>query len=129
MKKWLGYICLTGLTCVTVITMLTANVSKEPDIGNFELTDYQSKLEEFPFEGKISPNSSPNEIVKQAGQIWEELFGKDVRHEKPYQLFYDANNRVWLVTGTLPFWYDVGGVAHMLIEEDTGEILAIWHEK
>ena len=68
------------------------------------------------------------ELLKKVESIWIKKFGERVKAEKPYQVFYDEQNGVWLVQGTLPADM-MGGVANIIVENNTGKVLALWHEK
>ena len=57
-----------------------------------------------------------------------EKYGTQIKKQKPYKVFYDETNDVWMVTGTLPS-NKKGGVANIIIDNSTGKVLAIWHSK
>lgn len=76
----------------------------------------------------IGPFDDAATARKEAEKVWVIVYGKEtLKNEKPYQVYYDSENAVWLVKGTLPDGY-VGGTAHILFEKETGKILAVWHE-
>lgn len=89
---------------------------------------YQRIMQEFASDRIAAPVDSVKEAKQVAQEIWCEIYGTDeILDEKPYVVYYDEAEEVWLVTGTmLPF--ALGGVAKILIHKD-GAVLAVWHEK
>ena len=77
---------------------------------------------------EVSSITDAADAVKKAETVWIETYGKQVKKEKPYQVFYDENSGIWLVQGTLRA-NSVGGVANFLADGKTGKVLADWHEK
>ena len=97
-------------------------------IGNFEFGDYYHYVENFPSEENVGQIIDGQDAIKKAEIIWIKLYGQEIKKEKPFKVFYDAQNEIWLVRGTLPP-NAIGGVANVLIENDTGKVLAVWHDK
>ena len=102
--------------------------SKTPSVKAFEFNDYQSYIDEFPSEDNVGNITDAKDAIKKAEKIWIILFGERIKKEKPYQVFYDKKNDVWLVMGSLRFNLK-GGVANILIEGESGKVLAVWHDK
>jgi len=103
------------------------------DVEPFDVSAYERCIGTFPFDmsvGSINVGSVSDhkELVLKVEEIWISLYGKYILTERPYKLYYDEVNRVFLVTGTLPE-NAVGGVANMLIEETSGNVLAVWHSR
>ncbi len=106
----------------------TLEVSEPSDIKTFEVSEYQYYMENFSSEETLGVISDEKDLLKKVEVIWIDKYGEHIKNEKPYQLFYDEKNDVWLVQGTMP--YNVmGGVANILVENDTGKVLAVWHDK
>lgn len=101
---------------------------EETEIGEFDLSDYEYCIKEFPIDKNVGDASDPKELIKKSKEIWIEIYGKSVIWERPYKVFYDSNNDVWLIHGSLPSFM-AGGVAYILVEKDTGNVLAVWHDK
>lgn len=102
-------------------------------VGFFELTNYSEEIDQynnyFPQDEKIESVgivTSPSEAKKAAEAIWKEIYGDSVVHKKPYKVFFDEKNQVWLVLGTVFF---MEGGPHILIQKSDGKILAVWHDK
>ena len=102
--------------------------NNSPDVRTFVVSDYQYYIESFPSEENLGSISNAKDAAIRAETIWIKTYGKCVKKEKPYQIFYDAQNEVWLIQGSLRSNM-MGGVANILIENDTGKVLAVWHEK
>lgn len=89
---------------------------------------YQRIMQEFASNRIVAPVDSVKEAKRVAQEIWCEIYGTDkILDEKPYVVYYDEAEEVWLVTGTLPI-LAAGGTAKILIHRN-GTVLAVWHEK
>lgn len=97
-------------------------------VNRFELSDYQYYIDNFPSERILGKINNSKDAAKKAENVWIELYGEDIKNEKPYQIFYNSQNDVWLIQGSLPP-NTLGGVANILIEGSTGKTLAVWHDK
>lgn len=102
--------------------------NKSPDVNNFEVSDYQYYIENFPSEENVGSIIDSKDATKKAESIWIKLYGESVKKEKPYQLLYDEKNEIWLIHGTLRSNMK-GGVANILIDNSTGKVLAVWHDR
>ena len=102
--------------------------NKTPDVKEFNLNDYQYYIDNFPSEENVGNITDEKDAIKKAEKIWIKLYGESIKKEKPYQLFYDEKNDVWLVQGTLQSNMK-GGVANILIQNETGKVLAVWHDE
>ena len=104
-----------------------------PTPGSFEafrLEDYRDTMEQFPSEESFGPITDTEFLLEKAEDLWIRIYGKDIRDQRPYLLSYDETAGVWLIRGTFPYPDNyVGGVANMLVENATGNVLAVWHEK
>lgn len=66
--------------------------------------------------------------IKIAVAVWEPIYGQEqISQEKPYTAV--LVNGIWIVEGTLPKQYTVGGVAVAEISKDDGKILRVSHGK
>ena len=119
---------------VLIIVILIGGVymiiiqNKTPNVKAFEFNDYQYYIDNFPSEENVGNIIDAKDAIKKAEKIWIKLYGESIKKEKPYQVFYDENNGIWLVQGTLRSNMK-GGVANILVDNDTGKVLAIWHDK
>lgn len=107
---------------------MVAIQNKPPDIKTFEVNEYQYYIENFSSEEKFDSISDIKDLLKKVEVIWIKMYGEHIKKEKPYRVFYDEKNGIWLVQGTLRSNM-VGGVANILVEDRTGKVLAIWHDK
>ncbi|MDR0812419.1 MAG: YbbC/YhhH family protein [Oscillospiraceae bacterium] len=110
-----------------------AYFQKANTVGTFTLSDYSVYMDlydKYPVsEEPIQPLGfvgSAKEAKKLAESIWIELFGDSVTKKKPYRVFYDDTNQVWLVQGTIFF---MRGGPNILIQKSDGKILALWQDK
>ncbi len=113
---------LIGGVCMIIIQ------NKTPNVKGFEFNDYQYYVDSFPSEENVGNIIDAKDAIKKAEKIWIKLYGESIKKEKPYQVFYDENNGIWLVQGTLRSNMK-GGVANILIQNETGKIVAVWHDK
>ena len=111
-----------GGVCMIIIQ------NKTPNVKVFAFNDYQYYIDSFPSEENVGNIIDAKDARKKAEKIWIKLYGESIKKEKPYQVFYDENNGIWLIQGTLRSNMK-GGVANILIENETGKVLAVWHEK
>lgn len=111
-----------------ILIIVIQNKNHPPDIKAFDVSDYQYFIKNFPSEESLGSISDAKDAIIKAEAIWIKTYGERVKKEKPYQIFYDQKNGIWLIQGTLQFNM-MGGVANILIENSTGKVLAIWHEK
>ncbi|MBQ9416713.1 MAG: hypothetical protein IJU20_07755 [Clostridia bacterium] len=113
---------LIGGVCMIIIQ------NKTPNVKGFEFNDYQYYVDSFPSEENVGNIIDAKDAIKKAEKIWIKLYGESIKKEKPYQVFYDEDNGIWLIQGTLRSNMK-GGVANILIQNKTGKVLAVWHEK
>lgn len=86
---------------------------------------------EIPGEARYGPPRGPipdeRTALAVAESVWTEIYGaKGIALQRPY-LAQVAKGR-WHVQGTLPR-SAVGGVAYVILAQDDGRIIKIWHEK
>ena len=66
--------------------------------------------------------------IKIAVAVWEPIYGQEkISQQKPYRAV--LVNGIWIVEGTLPKQYNLGGVAVAEIAKDDGRILRVSHGK
>ena len=102
--------------------------NKSPEIKTFEVSEYQYYIDNFSSEANLGFISDSKDLLKKVEVIWIEQYGERIKNQKPYQVFYDEANGIWLVHGTLRSNM-MGGVANILVDNDTGKVLAVWHDK
>ncbi|MBP5780502.1 MAG: hypothetical protein J6X34_04630 [Clostridia bacterium] len=128
-KKVLIILALVILTAVGATTVLIAReYSVFSKVRPFDVDDYQEFIDTFPSNEYLGKISGKADAVKKAETLFVKIYGKQVKKERPYQIFYDEKAEAWLVQGSLPS-NKKGGVAKIIIENDTGKVLAVWHEK
>lgn len=115
-------IVLLGGVCMIIIQ------NKTPNVKAFELNEYQYYIDNFPSDENLGSIVSLNDLLRKVERIWIEKYGEGIKKQKPYQVFYDEINDVWMVQGTLKNALN-GGAAKILVDNSSGKILAIWHEK
>jgi len=79
--------------------------------------------------GYVPPNGfvpDSGTAVRVAVAVWIPIYGaSQIRSEQPYVA--TLKDGVWIVTGTLPRQYNVGGVAMARISKRDGRILFVLH--
>lgn len=132
MKKKIIIVCLIVVVIISVvITALVVsrdNNEEENVIGTFDLNDYSDTIEKFKSDKYVNKSTDAESVKAEAEKIWIEIYGDDIIDQRPYKVSFDDENKTWLVEGTIPKNVD-GGVAYILIEKDTGKVLAVWHTK
>ena len=122
-----------GIAIVLIIALVGGGVymiflKKTETVDSFKLTDYSDFIERFPSEKILGSIDSAQTVKEKAETIWLDIYGNSVKDKKPYNVFFDEQNQVWLVQGTLQKNCD-GGVPHILIQKSDGKVLAVWHSK
>ena len=107
---------------------LISEREKNNEIQQFNVNDYQFYVNNYPSDECLGSISSASDAAAKAETIWLKIYGKRIKKEKPYQIFFDENNKVWLIHGTASS-DSFGGVAYILMDNDTGKVLAVWHDK
>ncbi len=119
----------SALLAMSLIGLLFFSKRNMLEVKSFSLDEepyYLLMMEKFPSDKKLGPIATAEEARDSAVKEWVELFGDKVYGKEPYQVFFDADAGVWLVTGSLPKGY-VGGVPYIIIRQSDGKILAVWH--
>ena len=140
-KKIITAIFLFAIVCGGVVAVLLAGALRQQQFSPFhygeylvQIENYQRRIEQGEVEETyVGPIEGARDARKKAEEIWL-LFYNNVKKQKPYQVFYDAENGVWLVKGTLrqpllPFIQRDGGTAYILFRESDGKVLARGHYK
>jgi hypothetical protein len=66
--------------------------------------------------------------IKIAVAVWEPIYGEEnISQQEPYTAV--LVNGIWIVEGTLPQQYNLGGVAVAELAKDDGRILRVSHGK
>ena len=128
-KTKLFYIFLPVLFMAFIGVILVVIIKNEsPEIKTFEVSEYQYYIDNFSSEDNLGFISDSKDLLKKVEVIWIKQYGKRIKNQKPYQVFYDEANGIWLVQGTLRSDM-MGGVANILVDNETGKVLAVWHDK
>ena len=115
-----------AIVAVGVVAVIIRNNSIE--VKPFNVDEYQEYIEKYPSDETVGNVDDEKDLVSKAEAILIEKYGNQIKKQKPYKVFYDEINDVWMVTGTLPS-NKKGGVANIIIDNSTGKVLAVWHGK
>lgn len=123
-------ICLLLLICVP-LGFLSANPVQE-----FDLNAYRPYLESNPSDIVLGPVATAEEAISAAKGVWMQVYGH-THHADRVSVYYDETQAVWLLQGHNPLLtFDdglrisaIGGEPYMIIRQDTGEVLAVWHTR
>jgi len=135
-KKVIAVLLVVIITVAIISGIYLSN--NKPKV--FSIDEYNQTIEEFSscnsydwlIEG-FSSDTAVGEIntaldAKQAAfDIWQKAWGNSVIWSMPYHVYFDEQNKVWMVTGSWIFF--IPGGPHILIQKDDGKILSVWHEK
>lgn len=80
-------------------------------IKTFNAEDYQYYIDNFPSEEILGGVTDSEDIKRKAEELWIELYGENVKSKKPYHVFFDPENEIWMVHGSLP--WNKEGVFHI----------------
>lgn len=104
--------------------------SKAPDVGIFDLTEYQWEIKTFPLDRNVGQVDDKNVAIEKAKSLWLEKYGIDngqlynFINGRKIEVAYDFKEECWHIYGTLPP-NTLGGVPHSIIRK-SGEVLAVW---
>lgn len=115
---------------ILAIIMAVANFGctvPQEEIGVFDVNDYTETIARFRSTLVVEPITNADVAKAVAERIWLDTYDERVLEQKPYVVMRDDANGVWLVRGTLPKGL-LGGEPFIIIE-DSGCVLAVWHEK
>ena len=124
------------VTTILIISLVNKNnTDAEPEtdekreliVDSFNVEDYKDDIEAFPSDEVLGEISDAKDAVTKAEKMFIKVFGEEAEKEKPYRIFYDQKNELWLIMGTLPENM-MGGCAHIIFRNDNGKVLAIWSE-
>lgn len=128
-----------ALAVIICCLLIPENPYKDEIAGSFDVNDerYQEIIEGYAEIGKyvesqldyLGPVDTAEKAKREAEKEWFKVYGKEhIIDERPYTAYYDAENKVWYVYGYLPPKY-LGGTAEILIRQEDGKVLALWHGK
>ncbi len=98
-------------------------------IMDFCVSDYRSYIEAFPSSQNVGKILDEKDVLKKAESVWVSMFGESVKRERPYSVFYDNQNDVWLVMSLAPTNMNQKGGSAFIIIQTNGTVLAVWHEE
>ena len=125
------YILIIILTALLVVVIINTSRDESLQVKAFDVNTYQHFIEPYPFDENIGPAFDVTELVEKAEEIWIREYGEDIKEEKPYQVFYDMKNELWLVHGTFHrglFGPTMGGVSYILVDR-SGKVISVWHDR
>lgn len=79
----------------------------------------------LPENGCVPDEATAKQIAE---AVWLPVYGETIHDEKPFQVELVADS-VWVIVGTLPQKYALGGVAYIEIRKKDGCILGMGHSK
>ena len=137
MKKiiWVSVCIILAVFIVTMLFVFQKDyrVSKEnnyiPYSGAIDIYNVSREelieLDMGNYSGIFGEVKNEKEASQIAEKVIKEVYQKD---ESPYIVKFNENANVWIVSGSLP-WFQLGGVASVAIDRETGEILMLIHTK
>ncbi|MFR1518742.1 MAG: NTF2 fold immunity protein [Clostridia bacterium] len=128
MSKRVVLVLFVVIVLIGGIILMVVQQTSEPEVKAFEISDYQYYINNFSSEKILGSVMDSEAAKKKAEDLWLELYGNNIKKKKPYQVFFDSKNEIWMIQGTLPL-NRAGGVPYLLIEMKTGKVLAVWHDK
>lgn len=127
-SKWKKLFVCTILCIIICIFIVRDNSPiKYRYLGSFTLSDYSVETNIFKSEFNVDPVINEIEAASAAEIIWGDIYSYDLRRKKPFDIYRDNESECWLVCGSLPEGV-MGGVPYIIIE-DSGKVLAVWHDK
>lgn len=125
-------VSLLSALCLASLVIYLSYRNRPVNTGEFSALDYREELSEFAAKGiYIDETHDTSEMLRQAEVIGTDIYGDGIKKSKPYNFYYDSENELFLLNGTIStlFGNHKGGIQQMIVNAETGEVLAIWHEK
>ena len=95
-------------------------------IKNFTLTNYKQYIEKFSVDESLGRFFTVRTLYNRSKKIWVKKFGGRFEdNRRNVSMFYDKQEGIWLVSKRI-FNGATEEVAHILVEEKTGKVLAVW---
>lgn len=107
-------------------------LNQESEVGMFNFDEYSNYTIDYPSDSVLGPVNDAESAKEKAQSVWLVLFGESIEDEKPYKVFFDESNGMWLVTGSMPkrlFGSIKGSVANIIVRKSDGKVMAVWHDK
>ena len=128
MKRKRLFIVILVLMVMAIVILTIVHYNNINKVESFVLSDYEQIISDFPSNQVLGAIADNKKAKQMAEEVWEEIYGDEVKKEKPYKVFFDSVEEVWLVKSSLKP-HMVGGTAGILIQKSDGKVLAVWHEK
>ena len=134
MKKY--YITLAILVVLFLTLLAVFVLQSTSQIGEFCLDEYSFFLGNPSSDYAFGEINSSKDARDAAEEVWITTYGKDLANCKPYSVFYDETNTVWLIHGNndlLAYYFGIytrlGGDPYVIINQEDGQVLSVWHTK
>ena len=134
MKRKRKLVIIVSLATIILIIICSVLLNKSEQVQTFNIKTYEQEVEEFSsqkifgYARYVGSIKSSNMAKKSALEIWLDIYGRGVCKMKPYKVYWDDENKVWLVTGTKRK-NKLGGIPYIIFSKDDGEIIAVWHTR
>lgn len=133
MRKWVKNLIVIVLLVVGVsfFSSFRGLFYKEEEVTHFDVLEYESIIHDFSTEYILGEIMDEDKAIEEAQKVWIEVFGEDIKKQRPYKVSFDERNEIWLIEGTFKnalFGSEKGGVAHIIIRKSDGKVLALWHD-
>ena len=95
----------------------------------FDIAEYREIIDASQQGSSFGSVETEQEAIAVAEKVLAEKYAFPSDDKEPHEALLDEQNQVWLVQGAV--WIEgcwgYRGVAHVLIQKDTGQILAVWY--
>lgn len=132
MKK----IFLVTVLCIVILLVAIYLCKDINRILPFQLESYSQYIEKYPSDAVVGKTDSAEDAEKNAKLVWQQIFGEAAIDDLNYTVCYDEVNRVWLIYGHRTLFsfrhgvvLQIGGVPFIIINQEDGKVLAVWHTK
>ena len=127
MKK--SILILVGIAVLLIIAIVLGGMFflRYEDVQPFDVNAYQTELETYTSELVLGRVSDTKDAAKKARSVWYDTYGLHAIINQTYFVFYDSQADIYMVKGAPP--KAEGGSPYILLNAETGAVLALWHEK
>ena len=127
-KKYIVLSCILVILIASVSVMVFQNHKSFQNVEPFDISDYADYIGLGSAGESVGKIRDVKDAAKKAEKILVKKYGVFVMLQKPYEIYFDSEAGMWLIQGAFRP-NQVGGVVNIIIENDTGRVIAIWIDK
>lgn len=126
---------LFAIIMIIIAVMFSFRLPNQTEVAQFRLESYSYYIDNFPTNLVYGEAYTAEEALEIAQNVWMDEYDYDLSNHK-YTISYDEEGRAWLICGNIDLlqrndemqlWF--GGNPYIIITQNEGRVLALWHDK